>query len=102
MADFIRTHLIKIIKEEVKKKQKILNYDEGFFYFDKPIDDGNKIINRLNNYSIYTKDEILPIGWYHIKGTSLLEVYSKLKDEDVYIYKKIDGKSHKIRIRKKK
>jgi hypothetical protein len=100
MADFLRTHLISKIKNQVKEKEKILKY-EGFFFFDKEIDDGKKKINRLNRWSPYPKEELLPLNWYTIKGTSLLEIYSQLKDNNFYIYKVLEGKSHKMRIKKK-
>jgi len=99
--DFIRTHLITKIKDQVKEKQNILKFD-GFLFLDNDINDGKKNINRVNNYNIYPKEEVLPISWYNIKGTSLLEVYSQLKDNSFYIYKVLDGKSHKMRIKKKK
>ena len=106
MTDFIRTHLIKKIKDQVKEKQNILKFD-GFLFFDKDISDGreklfNKKINRVNKWNVYPKEELLPISWYSIKGQALLEVYSQLKDNSFYIYKVLDGKSHKMRIKKKK
>jgi hypothetical protein len=100
MSNFIRTHLISKIKSEVKEKEKILNFD-GFFYLDNDVDDGKKKINRLNKHSIYPKEELLPLSWYALKGTTLLEVYSQLKDNNFYIYKFLDGKSHKMRIKKR-
>ena len=90
-----------IIKNLRIAKQKILNF-EGFFYLDSPIEDGKKIINRLNQYSVYPKEELLPINWYQLKGSSLSGVYSQLKENNVYIYKMLDGKSHKMRIKNKK
>jgi len=99
--DFIRTHLISKIKSSVKEKQKILKFD-GFFFLDNPIEDGKKTINRLNQWSIYPKEELIPLNWYQLQGTSLLDIYSQLKENNVYIYKLLDGKSHKMRIKKKK
>jgi hypothetical protein len=99
--DFIRPHLIKKIKEQVKYKQKILKHD-GFFFFDKPIDDGKKIINRTTLVTPFYKEEVLPTSWYTLKGTSLLDMYSQLKDNNFYIYKLYEGKSHKMRIKKKR
>ncbi len=99
--DFIRTHLIKKIKEQVKEKGNVLKFD-GHFFLDEPIDDGKKIINRVSPTDIYPKNEILPIGWYAVKGKTLLETYSQLKDNNFYIYKLYEGKSHKMRIKKKR
>lgn len=101
MSDFIKTHLITKIKDQVKEKQNILKYD-GFLFLDKDILCDVKIINRVNKWNVYPKEELLPLNWYQIKGGSLLEVYSQLKDNNFYIYKILDGKSHKMRIKKKK
>ena len=101
MPDFIRTHLITKIKDQVKEKQKILKHD-GFLFLDKPVDDGKKFINRVNNYVPYAKEEVVPLNWYTVKGTSMLEIYSQLKDNSFYIYKLYEGKSHKMRIKKKR
>lgn len=99
--DFIRTHIITKIKNQVKEKQDILKFD-GFLYLDKDINDGKKKLNRVNNYNVFPKEEVLPISWYQIKGLSLLEIYSQLKDNNFYIYKMYEGKSHKMRIKKRK
>mgnify|MGYP000473433418 CR=1 FL=1 len=99
--DFIRTHLITKIKDQVKEKQNILKFD-GFLYLDKDITDGLKKINRLNKWNAYPKEEILPSNWYLLKGVTLLELYAQLKDNNFYIYKTLEGKSHKMRIKKKK
>ena len=99
--DFIRTHLITKIKDQIKEKQKILKHD-SFLFFDKPIDDGKKIINRTMLMNPYPKEELLPVSWYNVKGTTLLDMYSQLKDNSFYIYKLYEGKSHKMRIKKKR
>lgn len=99
--DFIKTHLITKIKDQVKEKQNILKFD-GFLFLDNDIISGDKKINRVNKWNVYPKEELLPLNWYQIKGGQLLEVYSQLKDNNFYIYKMLDGKSHKMRIKKKK
>jgi hypothetical protein len=50
--DFIKTHLITKIKDQVKEKQNILKFD-GFLFLDKDITDGAKKINRLNKWNVY-------------------------------------------------
>lgn len=99
--DFIKTHLITKIRDQVKEKHKILKFD-GFLFFDEDIVDDKNIINRVNGMNVYRKNEILPHSWYSISGRSLLEIYSRLKDNSFYIYKILDGRSHKMRIKKKK
>ncbi len=98
--NFIRTHLITKIKDQVKEKQKVLKH-EGFLFLDKPVNDGKIVINRINGYVPYAKEEVLPLNWYKVKGTSMLEIYSQLKDNSFFIYKLYEGKSHKMRIKKR-
>ena len=100
--DFIKTHLLSKIKQQVKEKQDILKFD-GFLFLDKDVNSrGDKKINRLNKYNLYQKEELLPLNWYETKGNSLLEVYTQLKDNNFYIYKLLNGRSHKMRIKKRK
>lgn len=97
MADFIRQVLITKIKDQIKEKETILKFD-GFFFFDKDIKD-IRTINRLNRNSLYLKEELMPLSWYQVKGTSLLDAYSQLKDNKFYIYKILEGKQHKLRMK---
>ena len=83
--------------KEIKQKQIDLNHDQ-FFWLDQPIDDGKRIINRVN-MNPYCKDEILPASWYMLKGKTLIEIYHKIKNNNFFIYKYTeDGKSNKIMI----
>ena len=96
--NFITEHVIKKIREQINQKKIILKH-ENFFWFNNPINDGKLIINRFNS-NIYAKNEILPTSWYRIKGKTLKEIYTKIKNNDFYIYKKLeDGKSYKVRIK---
>ena len=97
--NFITKHLVSRIQEEVKTKEKILKHD-GFLMLDEPVQD-TKLINRLNRYSPYPKEELIPISWYFLKGKTILEIYSKVKRNEFFIYKLLDGKNHKMRIKKK-
>jgi hypothetical protein len=98
--NFISKHLIEKIYEEVKKKQAVLKH-EHFYYFDEPVMDKTRKIDRLNRWNPFIKNEVLPTSWYSMEGKTLMEVYQKLKDNEFYIYKNLDGKSHKMRIKKK-
>ncbi len=98
---FITRHLIKKINEQINQKQATLKHDH-FYYFDEPIKDKNGLIDRVNKFNPFYKNQILPTTWYQINGTSLHELYSKLKSNKFYIYKKLeDGKSYKTRIKNK-
>jgi hypothetical protein len=98
--NFIKIHLIERIQEQIKQKQATLKHDH-FYYFDEPIKDKKKIIDRFNRWNPYHEDEILPYTWYSMDGKSLHELYCKLKYNQFYIYKKLDGKSYKTRIKNK-
>jgi hypothetical protein len=101
MLDFITQHLITSVTKVIKEKQKILKHN-GFLYFDKTISDGKKEINRVNENNPYGKEEILPLSWYFIRPATLAKIYLDLKFNNFYIYKEIDGKSHKMRIKNRK
>lgn len=97
---FIERHLIDKINDQLKQKQAILKHDH-FYYFDEPVRNKKKLIDRLNRYNPYFKEEILPSSWYSLDGSTLREIYFKLKNNEFYIYKKMkDGKSYKTRIKK--
>jgi hypothetical protein len=98
--NFITKHLIGKINEQIKQKQATLKHDH-FYYFDEPVKDRKRVIDRINRWNPYVKNEVLPSTWYAMDGTALHELYSKLKKNQFYIYKKLDGKSHKIRIKQK-
>lgn len=98
--NFITKHLIEKINEQIKQKQATLKH-EHFYYFDEPIKDRKRFIDRINRWNPYIKNEVLPSTWYAMNGNALHELYSKLKKNQFYIYKKLDGKSHKIRIKNK-
>ena len=98
--NFITRHLVDKINEQIKQKQAILKHDH-FYYFDEPIKDKKRAIDRVNRWNPYVKNEILPISWYAMDGTSLKDLYFNLKYNNFYIYKKLDdGKSYKTRIKK--
>ena len=105
--DFISEHLIKKIREIVKYKRNILKADNNWLYFDEPIKPAKssklfKEINRINIYNVYPKEGLLPVSWMHISGKEIIKIYEMVKENKFYTYKSIDGKSHKVRIKKRK
>ncbi len=99
MMNFIAIHLVHKIESEVKKKQGILKHD-GFYYFNDPIKDGKRMVNRVNRWAPYRKDEILPCSWYTLRGGTLMSIFNNLKNNEFYIYKKVEGKDCKVRLKK--
>ena len=95
---FIKRHLIKKIIEIVDIKQDYLNYT-GMFYFDNKIKYKEDDINRMNKYSIYTNSLYKVYGYHQVSGPQLVDIYLQLKNNEFFVYKKIEGKDHKIRIK---
>lgn len=98
-TNFINRHIIKKIEEIIIECQKKLNHN-SFIYLDNPTIDGKKIINRLNSKSCYQKNEILPESYNSLRGRTLLSIFNQLKINKVYIYKEINGRYYKTRIKK--
>jgi hypothetical protein len=82
--NFIKTHLLNKISTISIRKYYQFNV-KGFIFFDEPIIDGKYTIDRVNKFSPYPKDEIIPISWYMLKSETLLKIYEKLKDDKIYI-----------------
>lgn len=97
--NFLNKHLIEKIYEQIVEKQSVLKHTH-FFYFDEPVDTSRGKLDRVNRWNPFIKDEVLPHTFYAMNGNQLLDVYKRLKQNDFYIYKSIDGKSHKLRIKK--
>ena len=103
---FITIHLVAKVKELIQSRQTSLRH-KGFFYFNEPIviktkDKRNPIIiNRVNSDNPYEKEQILPLSFYYLGGAGLYEIYKRLKENDFFIYKKLeDGKDYKVRLKK--
>ena len=95
--NFITKHTINRIRKETID----LNFEynnNGFIYFDEPIIDNNILIDRINTESIYQLEEILPVNWSKVKGTTLLKIYNKLKKRMILIPYKLNGETYKLRI----
>ena len=91
-SNFIRQHIIEKVYEKIKEKQNVLKHNH-FFYFDTPIKNGKGLLDRVNRWNSFMKDDI--------DGVALIEILKKLKSNEFYIYKNISGKSHKVRIKNK-
>lgn len=96
--NFLRTHLISKIESLVITKQRTLKSD-GFFYFDEDIKDPRVIINRINRWNVFPKEQILPVSWYMLEGQTLIKIFDMIKKNQFYAYKQIDKKDYKIRIK---
>lgn len=96
---FIKSHLVKIIQNQIEEKQNSVNF-VGFFYFDKNIKSKTWDINRVNKANAFPYERVYPLTFWSLDGKSLVEIYQRLKNNDFYFYKKINGKDHKIRLKR--
>lgn len=95
---FIKSHLVENIKKQIEEKQNSVNFI-GFFYFDDVITFKYWNINRINNISVYPKEKKYPLTFWSLNGETLLNIYKNLKSNKFFFYKKINGKSHKVRLK---
>ena len=95
--DFLTEHTIgRIIKEIIDLN--IESKNKSFLFFDEPIIEDDYVIDRVNIHSPYQFEEILPLSWYSLKGTTLVKIHQKLKERKVYVPKNINGTTYKIKI----
>ena len=100
--NFIKTHIVEKIKKEISLKGNRIDTPTSmvsWYYFDEPIVDGKRRVNRVSKFNPFGKEDIIPINWFEMSGGSLLELYAKLKDDKFFYYKLIDGKSYKTRLK---
>ena len=94
MSDFIRKHLITSTKQMITQKQDSINFN-GFFHFD-GVKSRNAIINRVNRENPFMKEEILSSSWHLLEGSALIDIYNKIKNNEFYFYKTVNGKDHRL------
>jgi hypothetical protein len=98
-VDFITQHVIQQIERTIEEKRKVTK-QTSFYYFNEPIKDGSRIINRVSRFNPFEKEEICSISWYALSGSTLVQIYDKLKNNDFFFYKNIEGKSYKAKLKK--
>lgn len=90
MRNFIDVHLIKKIQNQITQIQKDHGTKyEGFYFFDDPIIDKGRVVNRCNRWSPYVEDQVIPSSWFTISGENLIKIYNQLKNYEFYIYKNV-------------
>jgi hypothetical protein len=95
--NFLTEHTIgRIIKEIIDLN--IESQNKNFLFFDEPIIEDDYVIDRVNTYSPYQFEEILPLSWYLLKGSTLVKIHQKLKERKVYVPKNINGTTYKVQI----
>ena len=90
--NFLTEHTInRIIKEVIDLN--VESENKNFLFFDEHI-----VIDRVNTNSPYQFEEVLPLSWYLLKGSTLVKIHKKLKERKVYVPKNINGTTYKIKI----
>jgi hypothetical protein len=97
--NFIKSKIIKKLIKEIKKRQKSYSHT-NFFYFNEPIKRGDSIIDRINDWSVYEYEEILPRKFSILSGDLLLEILKRILNEEYYIFKVVNDKKYKIKMKK--
>ena len=99
MINFLDRHLIIKIEMQLKLKKYDLNHS-GFFFFDKSIiDNDGKIIDKIKG-NPYLRGGNDPIGWTQISGSTLMAISQRLKDNEFFVYKNLEGRNYKTRLKK--
>ena len=106
--DFIREHL----KSEIIRMANDLRarlQTHSFVFLEDPIPTYRRIdekklllvyINRIGIEKLFLLEEIVPMEWSDVKNTQLMEIFNKLKDNKVFVYKDIQSKMMKCRVKK--
>lgn len=97
MKNFLTKHIINRIKKEVIDLN-VESKNSSFLFFDENIVEDNYIINRVTTEYPYQLEEVLPISWYALKGTTLIKIHNKLKERKVYVPLHINGITYKVKI----
>jgi hypothetical protein len=94
---FIKEHLLSVIDDRIEDIFYQTKHN-GFIYFDEPVIDEKYTIDRVSRLSPFKFDEILPVDWYKLKGSTLLKIFEKIKKQELYISKNINGVNYKFKI----
>lgn len=98
--NILKRNAISSIFKYVSEKQTELQH-KGFFYFDDPILSNGNLINRIDNQHFFYKEEIVPMNWNKLDGYTLLNILTKVKSNNFYIKKNINGIHYKMRLKNK-
>lgn len=87
MINFLMAHIVRKVRERAKRICNGENYN-GFIWLEQKIVDGRYTIDRIDERTAYAHDQILPISWYALKPNTILKIYRKIKQNEIYITKK--------------
>jgi hypothetical protein len=93
--NFITSKLIDNIYVLVVMSQNKYNHHH-FFYFNEPIIEDDMVIDRINRWNPYVKEKMLPYAYYSLKGSTLIEIYEKIKNEQFYYWENKNNNYKKV------
>lgn len=88
MISFLTSHVITKIDSITREIYTSNNY-KGFIWFDNPIIEDDIVLNRINLQSPFKFEEVMPVSWYVIKPKTIVEIYKRLKNNEVHIKPKM-------------
>lgn len=83
--DIIKRHLIVSILDKIELY--LESYDTNFIYFNKPVFDPKfGKIDRMNKWAPFREDEITPVGYSLLSGSTLLKMWMNIKKSKIHYY----------------
>lgn len=90
--NFIRMHLVSKILRNYSDNCRKFSHN-GFFYFNDKVGK----INRVGKGFLYHENQVLHLDWRKVEDKDLLTIFKKIKNNDFFFYKDIDGKFYKTK-----
>ncbi len=97
--NFIKSKIIKKLEKEMKKRQKSYSHT-NFFFLNNPIKGDNIIIDKINDWSAYEFEDVLPKKFSLLSGDVLLQLLKSIINEEFHIIKIVNGKKYRIKMKK--
>lgn len=96
--DFIRSHIISRTLGIWSSLCREFN-NNSWFYFTIPIQDGDRIIDRIGKGLVYYEDEIIPANWSKVHGEALLQIFYQVLNRKLYFYRENGGRRYKLKLK---
>ena len=95
--DIIKRYLITGITDKIEDTLKI--HGTNFIYFNNPVIDPKfGKIDRMNKWAPFRKDEIQPVGYSLLSGSTLLKMWKNIQKGKIYYYYFKSGEYKKVKL----
>jgi hypothetical protein len=96
--DIIRRYLITGIIDRIEKVLKV--HGTNFIYFNSPVSDPKfGEIDRVNKWAPFRKDEMHPVGYSLLSGSTLLKIWKNIQRDKLHYYCFNKGKYKKVKLK---